>query len=157
MTSELFTIHATTCSDVTYSMQSSAIANFSGAMYLKSSLWSGLLANTAGTVAVATNFVQIPKGCALKIWEKKAYGQVNATIVTQVSVDSGATYTDIGAIGNGTSGSQTMTMDRPTRPDVIEAHNSMTRVRFNGLAMVNATTGQFHGDFLCEIVELNYD
>ena len=157
MSSELFTIHATTCSDVTYTMQSSAIANFSGAMYLKSSLWSGLLTNTAGTVAVGNNFIQVPKGCAFKIWETKAYGQVNATIVTQVSVDSGATYTDIAAIGNGVSGSQTMTMDRPTRPIVIEAHNSQTRVRFNGLAMVNATTGQFFGDYTCEIVEFNYE
>lgn len=154
MTSELFMIHATTCSDATYTLQSSAIVNFSGAMYLASDLWSGFVTNTAGTLAVANNSIRIPKGTAFKIWESAIYGQVGGTVAVQASADSGATWMVVGVDSNATSGGVTRT-NRAGRPLVIEAHDSNKLVRFNGHTNTNATTGQLFADYAVEIVEIN--
>lgn len=153
MTSELFMLHATTCSDATYSLQSSAIANFSGAMYLASDLWSGYVTNTAGTLAVANNYVRIPKGTAFKIWESCAYGQVPGTVAIQASADSGASWTTIGVDITGISGESNRT-NRLARPLVVEAYDSNKLIRFNGHTQANVTTGQLFADYAVEIIEI---
>jgi hypothetical protein len=153
MTSELFALHATTCSDATYTLQSSAIVNFSGAMYLASDLWSGFVTNTAGTLATTNSSIRVPKGCAFKIWESSVYGQVPGYVAIEASANSGATYMVIAVDSTGISG-EAVTVNRSGRPIVVEAHDSNKLVKFNGHVDANATTGQLWGDYVVEITEI---
>jgi hypothetical protein len=135
-------------------MQSSAIANFSGALYLGSDLWSGLVTNTAGTLAVGNNNIRIPKGCAFKIWESSAFGAVPGTVAVEASADSGATWKVIAVDSTGVSG-EPVTVNRSGRPIVIEAHDSNKMVRFNGHTFANVTTNFLCADYIVEICSID--
>jgi hypothetical protein len=151
MTSELFSIFATTCSNYVNPVASSAIVNtqFSGAMFLASDLWSGYVSTTK-----ANNAFWIPKGTAFKIWESKIGGQIPATVSVESSSDSGATYMVVGSDANPTSGGQ-VSIKRSGRPLVIESHTGNKLVRFNCHTLDNDTTGNVFAEYNVEIVELN--
>lgn len=152
MTSELFTIHATTCSNaVTY--QSGAISSESGAMFLASDLWSG---HVHGTLP-ASNVIRVPKGCDLKIWDAAVYG-LPATVSIMASSDSGATYGNVKSYANLTAtaaSNSVYTVKHEARPVVISSPTGDKFVKFVYLTQAGDVVNNVNADFTAEIIESN--
>jgi hypothetical protein len=150
MTSQLFTIHATTCSNaVTY--QSGAIGAASGAMFLASDLWSGHIHATAPE----SNTFLVPRGCDLKIWDASVYG-LPATVTIMASADSGATYEPIKSYANLTAtaaSNSVYTVKHAARPVVIPSPDGQKKVRVVYLTQAGDAVGNVNADFTAEILE----
>jgi hypothetical protein len=153
MTSQVFTIHATSCSNAVYDLVSAAIPSTSGAMFLASDLWSG---HVHGTLP-PSNTIRVPKGCDLKIWEASVYGYP-AIVGVMASADNGSNYATVKAYayvtGNATVSSGVYTVKHTGRPVVISSPDGNKRIRIN----YNTTDGagvlnNVYADFEVEITE----
>ena len=150
MTSQLFTIHATTCSNaVTY--QSGATPAASGAMFLASDLWSGHIHATDET----KNTFLVPKGCDLKIWDASVYG-LPATVTIMASADSGTTYEPLKSYANLTAtaaSNSVYTVKHSSRPVVIPSPDGNKKVRVVYITQAGDAVGNVNADFTAEILE----
>lgn len=153
MSSEVFTLHATTCSDAVLSTTSAAItATTSGMMFLNSDLWSGFV--LAGQTS---NMIRVPKGCALKIWKSSVRAGIPATVSVMTSAASGnpvGSFTVVESqMVNGLSGVNTeSTVRHSSRPIVIPSHDGKKVVKFQYETIDGANN--VYADYDCEIVEI---
>lgn len=150
MTSQIFTIHATTVlSNATVSVlndyASCAITGISGTMFMASDLWSGYIDDTTAN----NNVIRIPKGCDLKIWESTVYG-IPSTVAIMASADTGSTYTPVNAYMNASSGAQ-LTVKHTGRPIVIPSPDGkkVVKLAYN----TKDTTNNVYADLTVEITE----
>ena len=164
MTSEVFTIHATSYSGaVSLTTTSCACTGAvdSGMMYLYSDLWSGRI-----STLIASNVFRIPKGCALKIWESKVYSPGGEAIPASVSVLSSAVSGNVATsynvvvsdsihcISGLTSQNPVSVNDYGGRPIVIPSYDGHKAIKFQYETSVGSTG--VCADYVCEIVELNF-
>jgi hypothetical protein len=150
MSSDVFTIHATTCSNAA-TLQSGTIASASGALFLASDLWSGHIHATLPE----NNTIRVPKGCDLKIWDATVYG-LPATVSIMASSDSGATYGNVKSYANLTdtaASNSVYSVKHTARPVVIPSSDGRKFVKFVYITQNGDTVNNVNADFTAEIVE----
>jgi hypothetical protein len=160
MTSQIFTIHATTTSGGDDRV-SSALAQISGIMNMYSDLWSGNIVNQ--TDNLGTGVFRIPRGCDFKIWQNTVYGAPALVSVQSCSDGSGSVWNSVAADSNPTMGGD-VEVKRSGRPIVIRSNDGNKMVRFTYAAVLSGNFVSASGtiqnsnvfaDYTVEIVEVN--
>lgn len=158
MTSQVFTIHATTnTSGCLNDGVSSTLTQASGIMFLTSDLWSGNVVNQSD--ALGAGVFRIPKGCNFKIWENTLYG-APATVMVQSSSDGyGSSWTPVKTDTNPTVNGE-LVIKHGARPIIIQSPDGNKAVRFlynvNGTAeTISGNNNNIYADYTVEVVESN--
>lgn len=157
MTSQIFTIHATTA--LSGDWTSSALAQTSGILNLYSDMWSGIIINQSDNLGLGV--FRVPKGCDFKIWENTLYG-APATVSVQSSADGyGSSWNPVKTDNNNTMGGE-LVIKHSARPVVIRSQDGNKAVRFayNAYISGNAVTmsgtvqnANVYADYVVEVVE----